>query len=148
MQRTSSLIFNYLLPLTGQKRKGTISFRISDSCNISKEYALESFWIGNLKKEDPVELPLIEFELIAAATNNFKLDNKLGEGGFGPVFKVTTLFLKHLTYYVVKYTKVHSGTCTTRDLITEIMYYPTSFTLYFFSFERAGGVCKVSFLII
>ncbi|XP_016488832.2 G-type lectin S-receptor-like serine/threonine-protein kinase At1g61500 [Nicotiana tabacum] len=72
---------------TGQKRKGTISFRISDSCNISKEYALESFWIGNLKKEDPVELPLIEFELIAAATNNFKLDNKLGEGGFGPVFK-------------------------------------------------------------
>lgn len=95
MQRTSSLIFNYLLPLTGQKRKGTISFRISDSCNISKEYALESFWIGNLKKEDPVELPLIEFELIAAATNNFKLDNKLGEGGFGPVFKVTTLFLKH-----------------------------------------------------
>jgi len=25
---------------------------------------------------------------VIAATNNFSLENKLGEGGFGPVFKV------------------------------------------------------------
>lgn len=35
-----------------------------------------------------LELPLVEFEEIAKATNNFSLDNKLGEGGFGPVYKV------------------------------------------------------------
>lgn len=64
---------------------------MGDSCNISKDFTMESFWVGNLKKEDPIELPLIEFEVIATATNNFKVENKLGEGGFGPVFKVTTL---------------------------------------------------------
>ncbi|XP_060194122.1 G-type lectin S-receptor-like serine/threonine-protein kinase At1g61490 isoform X2 [Lycium barbarum] len=72
---------------TGEKRKGARSFSLGDSCNISKDYTIESFWVGNLKKEDPIELPLIEFEAIATATNNFKVDNKLGEGGFGPVFK-------------------------------------------------------------
>ncbi|KAL8108456.1 G-type lectin S-receptor-like serine/threonine-protein kinase At4g27290 isoform X2 [Apium graveolens] len=34
-----------------------------------------------------LELPLVEFEEIAKATNNFSLNNKLGEGGFGPVYK-------------------------------------------------------------
>ncbi|KAA8523039.1 hypothetical protein F0562_009462 [Nyssa sinensis] len=34
------------------------------------------------------ELPLLSFSCIAAATNNFSLVNKLGEGGFGPVYKV------------------------------------------------------------
>ncbi|XP_059661602.1 G-type lectin S-receptor-like serine/threonine-protein kinase At4g27290 [Cornus florida] len=34
-----------------------------------------------------LELPLFDFETIANATNNFLIDNKLGEGGFGPVYK-------------------------------------------------------------
>ncbi|KAM3251780.1 G-type lectin S-receptor-like serine/threonine-protein kinase [Capsicum annuum] len=76
-----------LFGLTGQKRKGARSFSLGDSCYISKDYTVESFWVGNLKKEDPIELPLIEFEVIATATNNFNVENKLGEGGFGPVFK-------------------------------------------------------------
>ncbi|XP_013657428.2 G-type lectin S-receptor-like serine/threonine-protein kinase At1g11300 [Brassica napus] len=33
------------------------------------------------------ELPLFEFQVLAAATNNFSLRNKLGQGGFGPVYK-------------------------------------------------------------
>ncbi|XP_076899227.1 G-type lectin S-receptor-like serine/threonine-protein kinase At4g27290 [Bidens hawaiensis] len=33
------------------------------------------------------ELPLFEFNTIANATNNFSNDCKLGEGGFGPVYK-------------------------------------------------------------
>ncbi|KAI5333371.1 hypothetical protein L3X38_023502 [Prunus dulcis] len=37
-------------------------------------------------KED-LELPLFDFDTIAAATNNFSYTNKLGEGGFGPVYK-------------------------------------------------------------
>ncbi|KAL5976142.1 hypothetical protein ACLOJK_020472 [Asimina triloba] len=38
-------------------------------------------------KEAP-DLPLFELNVIAAATNNFSSENKLGEGGFGPVYKV------------------------------------------------------------
>ncbi|GLT83434.1 hypothetical protein SLE2022_017240 [Rubroshorea leprosula] len=39
-------------------------------------------------KED-VELPIFDFATIANATNNFSSDNKLGRGGFGPVYKGT-----------------------------------------------------------
>ncbi|XP_008341951.3 G-type lectin S-receptor-like serine/threonine-protein kinase At4g27290 isoform X3 [Malus domestica] len=37
-------------------------------------------------KNDP-ELPLFSLRSLAAATNNFSEANKLGEGGFGPVYK-------------------------------------------------------------
>ncbi|XP_062110918.1 G-type lectin S-receptor-like serine/threonine-protein kinase At1g11410 [Humulus lupulus] len=33
------------------------------------------------------ELPLFDLNTIAAATDNFSINNKLGEGGFGPVYK-------------------------------------------------------------
>ncbi|KAM6562825.1 hypothetical protein CsatB_022823 [Cannabis sativa] len=33
------------------------------------------------------ELPLFDLNTIATATNNFSISNKLGEGGFGPVYK-------------------------------------------------------------
>ncbi|XP_057428743.1 G-type lectin S-receptor-like serine/threonine-protein kinase At1g11330 isoform X2 [Lotus japonicus] len=33
------------------------------------------------------ELPLYDFEVVAAATNNFHIANTLGKGGFGPVYK-------------------------------------------------------------
>ncbi|KAM7498795.1 hypothetical protein LguiA_023209 [Lonicera macranthoides] len=38
------------------------------------------------QKED-MELPLFGLSTITTATNNFSLHNKLGEGGFGPVYK-------------------------------------------------------------
>lgn len=34
------------------------------------------------------ELPFLSFSLIVTSTNNFSLANKLGQGGFGPVYKV------------------------------------------------------------
>jgi len=34
------------------------------------------------------ELPLFTFSFIAAATDNFSQKNKLGQGGFGPVYWV------------------------------------------------------------
>ncbi|KAK1582655.1 hypothetical protein Q3G72_017012 [Acer saccharum] len=36
-----------------------------------------------------LELPMFELSTIANATDNFSLHNKLGEGGFGPVYKGT-----------------------------------------------------------
>ncbi|KAF3451603.1 hypothetical protein FNV43_RR07698 [Rhamnella rubrinervis] len=33
------------------------------------------------------ELPLFNFNFVAVATNNFSEENKLGQGGFGPVYK-------------------------------------------------------------
>ena len=39
------------------------------------------------------ELPFFKFSSIATATNNFSEENKLGQGGFGPVYKVKKLLL-------------------------------------------------------
>ena len=48
------------------------------------------------EKNDKYELPIFSFSSIVASTNNFSMENKLGEGGFGPVYKVSadTLLLR------------------------------------------------------
>ncbi|XP_057997005.1 G-type lectin S-receptor-like serine/threonine-protein kinase At4g27290 isoform X2 [Hevea brasiliensis] len=38
-------------------------------------------------QDDELELPVYEFSSIQFATNNFSVANKIGEGGFGPVYK-------------------------------------------------------------
>ena len=38
------------------------------------------------------DLKIFDFQTIVAATNNFSLINKLGEGGFGPVYRVIKIF--------------------------------------------------------
>ena len=40
-----------------------------------------------------MELPVFELSAIVSATNNFAIDNKIGEGGFGPVYRVIKLTL-------------------------------------------------------
>ncbi|KAL5131281.1 G-type lectin S-receptor-like serine/threonine-protein kinase [Glycine soja] len=42
---------------------------------------------NNKSQQEDFELPLFDLASIAHATNNFSNDNKLGEGGFGPVYK-------------------------------------------------------------
>ncbi|XP_074270047.1 cysteine-rich receptor-like protein kinase 15 isoform X2 [Silene latifolia] len=44
---------------------------------------------GNPKFDKLEELPLFKFEKLSAATNNFQESNKLGQGGFGLVYKGT-----------------------------------------------------------
>lgn len=39
---------------------------------------------------DDIELPLFDFSTITMATNNFSEENKLGQGGFGSVYKVSS----------------------------------------------------------
>ncbi|XP_062175878.1 receptor-like serine/threonine-protein kinase SD1-8 [Alnus glutinosa] len=47
---------------------------------------------NNMKKrENDSELPLFSYESVSTATNNFSAVNKLGEGGYGPVYKGKSL---------------------------------------------------------
>nr|XP_011461957.1 PREDICTED: G-type lectin S-receptor-like serine/threonine-protein kinase B120 [Fragaria vesca subsp. vesca] len=69
-----TITFGYFL---GKKKLGRIARRVS--ANISKVSA------GGGKND--TELPLFSLRSILAATNNFCEDDKLGEGGFGPVYK-------------------------------------------------------------
>nr|XP_011461958.1 PREDICTED: G-type lectin S-receptor-like serine/threonine-protein kinase At4g27290 [Fragaria vesca subsp. vesca] len=69
-----TITFGYFL---WKKKLGRIARRVS--ANISKVSA------GGGKND--TELPLFCLRSILAATNNFSEDNKLGEGGFGPVYK-------------------------------------------------------------
>lgn len=43
-----------------------------------------------LKEEH--DLKVFKYASIMEATNDFSSENKLGQGGFGPVYKVTILF--------------------------------------------------------
>ncbi|PNX60131.1 G-type lectin S-receptor-like serine/threonine-kinase, partial [Trifolium pratense] len=43
--------------------------------------------IGEMSQAKLQELLIFDFEKLATATNNFDLSNKLGQGGFGPVYK-------------------------------------------------------------
>ncbi|KAM7525164.1 hypothetical protein LguiA_015066 [Lonicera macranthoides] len=52
-----------------------------------QEFASESIPRANMSQSKLEELPLYNFESLKAATDNFHLANKLGEGGFGPVYK-------------------------------------------------------------
>ena len=39
-------------------------------------------------QNEDLRLPLFDYATILNATNNFGIANKVGEGGFGPVYKV------------------------------------------------------------
>ena len=45
-----------------------------------------------IEGQEHLELPLFDLDILLNATNYFSSDNKLGEGGFGPVYKVRVHF--------------------------------------------------------
>ncbi|XP_071706984.1 G-type lectin S-receptor-like serine/threonine-protein kinase At4g27290 [Rutidosis leptorrhynchoides] len=53
--------------------------------NLSESLSEEDDTGGVKNKDD--NLPFFSFSEISKLTNNFSIDNKLGEGGFGPVYK-------------------------------------------------------------
>lgn len=46
-----------------------------------------------MKEEVSSELPMLDLKSVLHATDNFCIRNKLGQGGFGPVYKVTIFLL-------------------------------------------------------
>ncbi|GKV15824.1 hypothetical protein SLEP1_g26573 [Rubroshorea leprosula] len=55
-----------------------------------KKRHLRNDYMNDGEKED-MELRMFDLEIIASATDNFSINNKLGQGGFGPVYKGTLL---------------------------------------------------------
>ncbi|KAJ4839038.1 hypothetical protein Tsubulata_025657, partial [Turnera subulata] len=70
--------------LMARDRRGEVLIRAVEgvlSCRRNSGHALNEF-----RAE---ELPLFDLATLASATNNFSTTNKLGKGGFGPVYKGT-----------------------------------------------------------
>ncbi|KAK9937433.1 hypothetical protein M0R45_014226 [Rubus argutus] len=77
-----TITFGYFLWKKNLGKEGRIAGRMSE--NISNVSAAGG---KNILQFNDTELPLFSLRSILAATNNFSEMNKLGEGGFGPVYK-------------------------------------------------------------
>jgi serine/threonine protein kinase len=57
---------------------------------------------GEFREEDEkdIDVPLVDLESILAATDNCSDANKLGEGGYGPVYKVISTTLIGVSVHV------------------------------------------------
>ena len=73
----------------------------------------------NRNQKEDLELPLFDLATIANSTKNFSINNKLGEGGFGPVYKV--IFTKLLTEFVGMFLVLILG--TTKISVKTIPYF-------------------------
>lgn len=73
--------------------------------------AEKSRYNGNIKQDynsgsctEEFEIPLFDLSTITKATDNFSVNRKIGEGGFGPVYKVNALVSWAILYK--KYTSL------------------------------------------
>lgn len=71
--------------MTG-KRQRKYSYGVASNSRFFEDSPRE--FDGTRRNSD---LPLFDLSTIIAATNNFSVFNKLGEGGFGSVYKVVSL---------------------------------------------------------
>ena len=88
-----------ILRQTGEKDSSNDlrSFDFSAEIHAINDGSNTKDWLKKRGKKD-VELPLFSYESVSAITNNFSAANKLGEGGFGPVYKVWSILLIYVLY--------------------------------------------------
>ncbi|KAG5032928.1 hypothetical protein JHK82_016498 [Glycine max] len=67
-----------------------------------------------LRKED-IDLPTFSFSVLANATENFSTKNKLGEGGYGPVYKAWRLWTEEMALELLD--EVLGEQCTPSEVI-------------------------------
>ncbi|PQQ03215.1 G-type lectin S-receptor-like serine/threonine-protein kinase [Prunus yedoensis var. nudiflora] len=70
------------LTAIGKVKLSSKLFKLIDNTESSRD-TLEEY----IRNQDPSELFMYNFDSILIATDNFNITNKLGEGGFGPVYK-------------------------------------------------------------
>ncbi|XP_056164602.1 G-type lectin S-receptor-like serine/threonine-protein kinase At1g61370 [Syzygium oleosum] len=75
-------VFGFGLCKWRAKKRGNLSkiLRVLDSVDAPEN-------LGELKQDDSPDLTLFSFDSILLATNKFSMTSKLGQGGFGPVYK-------------------------------------------------------------
>jgi hypothetical protein len=67
-----------------------VSIQIQECLYKSEKHVKNLIGLGSLEENDgkSIEVPYYTFRSILLATNNFSDSNKLGQGGYGPVYKV------------------------------------------------------------
>ncbi|KAK9152072.1 hypothetical protein Syun_010381 [Stephania yunnanensis] len=77
----SATVFLCLVLYICKKRRQKKEEKKGETPRSGRTYAIEE------DSKEELELPLFGFDVISNATDNFSEANKVGEGGFGPVFK-------------------------------------------------------------
>lgn len=85
-RKRAQYIFRRRLGETRASRAGTTE-RSQEILMSSQYISSKRDYSGETSNLDDVELPMFDLYTIAAATNNFDDANKLGQGGFGRVYK-------------------------------------------------------------
>ncbi|KAL5057558.1 hypothetical protein RYX36_029162 [Vicia faba] len=68
------------------RKKNNKAFQLFNKGRLPEGYASDNV-IGEMSQVKLQELLMFDFEKLASATDNFHLSNKLGQGGFGSVYK-------------------------------------------------------------
>ncbi|GLT56069.1 hypothetical protein SLA2020_291420 [Shorea laevis] len=94
----------------GKKNRTSENFDPDARRDSPRDTLLESPLRSIVNRGEPQELPLFDFESIVVATNNFSMANKLGQGGYGPVYKVSNnvFFKERVLYSSIKVRRQHS----------------------------------------
>ncbi|KAL3740625.1 hypothetical protein ACJRO7_021833 [Eucalyptus globulus] len=69
------------------KRRGKFGKMTIPRLFTSEELLRDTAWKEQMKEDDTSKLVFYDFDSIRLATDNFNVKNKLGQGGFGPVYK-------------------------------------------------------------